>query len=205
MKYLALLLLLVSTAASADIFRPWAPDERRTDYIGAAADTKPTANVKRGAKAVEYDTNKTYRWTGREDQGASTDWKELYEGVTLGTRLAGERNEDSTTGTDYLSTSSECKPTGTVDLSAGSGTIYNGPAIVEWLWVTTTPGTAASSIDDGSTAKVELPVSLAVGMYPIRGTVFCDSLKYTRGASGTGKFNACYRPLDASQVTWACP
>lgn len=125
--------------------------------------------------------------------------------MTLTRAISGERNPSSETGLDYLSTSAECKPTGTVDLAGGSGTIYNGPAIVEWLWVTTTPGTAASSIDDGSTAKVELPVSLAVGMYPIRGTVFCDSLKYTRGASGTGKFNACYRPLDASQVTWACP
>lgn len=120
-------------------------------------------------------------------------------------RGAGERNPSSTTGTDYASTSAECKPTGEIDLASGSGTIYNGPAILQWLWVTTTPGTAASSIDDASTAKIGLPVSLAVGMYPVTGTVFCTSLKYTRGASATGKFNACYRPLDADQVTWACP
>lgn len=206
MKHLALLLLLLaSTAASADIFQPWAREEMRTDYIGAAADDKPITNVKRGSKAVEYDTNKTYRWAGDENRGASTDWKELYEGVTLGTRQAGERNEDSTTGTDYMSTSAECKPSGEIDISAGSGTIYNGPAVVQWVQVSTTPGTAASSIDDNATAKIPLPVSFPVGVYSVSGAVFCTSLKYTRGASATGKINVCYRPLDSGQVTWACP
>jgi len=120
-------------------------------------------------------------------------------------RLAGERNEASTTGTDYASTSAECKPSGEIDLASGSGTIYNGPAILQWLQITTTPGTAASSIDDASTAKIPLPVSYPVNVYPFSGAVFCTSLKYTRGASATGKFSACYRPLDATQVTWACP
>ena len=120
-------------------------------------------------------------------------------------RQAGERNEDSTTGTDYMSTSAECKPSGEIDISAGSGIIYNGPAVVQWVQVSTTPGTAASSIDDASTAKIPLPVSYPVNVYSFAGTVFCTSLKYTRGASGTGKFNVCYRPLDSTQVTWACP
>lgn len=120
-------------------------------------------------------------------------------------RGAGERNPSSTTGTDYTSVSPECKPTGEIDLSSGSGTIYNGPAILQWLQITTTPGTAASSIDDASTAKIPLPVSYPVNVYPFAGAVFCSSLKYTRGASATGKFNACYRPLDSSQVTWLCP
>lgn len=199
MKHLALLLLLLaSTAASADIFRPWAPEERRTDYIGAAADTKPTSNVKRGSKAVEYDTNKTYRWTGREDQGASTDWKELYEGVTLGTRLAGERNEDSTTGTDYLSTSEECKTSAIIDLATdASTTVYNGPAILNWAYLSVTIGTEAATIDDNATAKIPLPVSLAVGVHPFKGARFDTSLVVNPGTNSTGTLTLCYRPLDA--------
>lgn len=120
-------------------------------------------------------------------------------------RGAGERIEDSTTGTDYLSTSPECKPSGEIDLSSGSGTIYAGPAIVQWLQISTTPGTAASSIDDNTTAKIPLPVSYPVNVYPVAGTVFCTSLKYTRGASATGKFNVCYRPIDPTKVSWMCP
>lgn len=125
--------------------------------------------------------------------------------MTLARAIAGERNTASTTGTDYLSTSAECKPSGEIDISAGSGTIYNGPAIVQWVQVSTTPGTAASSIDDASTAKIPLPVSFPVGVYSFSGAVFCTSLKYTKGASATGKMNVCYRPLDSTQVAWACP
>lgn len=201
MKYLALLLLLVSTAASADIFRPWAPDERRTDYIGAAADTKPTANVKRGAKAVEYDTNKTYRWTGREDQGASTDWKELYEGVTLGTTTAGERNEDSTTGTDYTSTSAECWPV-TVNTADNSTTVYNGPAVLEYVYVNTALSAATVLLVDGATTKITLPASMAAGSSPrIPGTMFRTSLVVDPDDASTGNITVCFRPLDADS-TW---
>ena len=132
-------------------------------------------------------------------------WPALAINVWQDSAAAGERNIDSSTGTDYLSTSAECKPSGEIDLSSGSGTIYNGPAIVQWVQVSTTPGTAASSIDDASTAKIPLPVSYPVNVYSFAGTVFCTSLKYTRGATRTGKFNVCYRPLDSTQVTWACP
>ena len=76
---------------------------------------------------------------------------------------------------------------------------------MQWVQVSTTPGTAASSIDDNASAKIPLPVSFPVGVYPVTGAVFCTSLKYTRGASATGKMNVCYRPLDSAQVTWACP
>lgn len=197
MKYLALLLLLVSTAASADIFRPWAPDERRTDYIGAAADTKPTANVKRGAKAVEYDTNKTYRWTGREDQGASTDWKELYEGVTLGTRMAGERNEDSTTGTDYINAGLETK-CDTVDVETNSTTVYNGPARLYYYYVNTALSANTNIFKDNATSKFTLAQSLAVGSdktFP--GARFDTSLVFDPDDAATGNITVCYAPLDA--------
>lgn len=174
-------------------------------FVGLAADTKPVSGVHPGARFMETDTNNLYIWNGPDNGGTSSNWIEHYEAVTQGTATAGERIEDSTTGTDYLSTSPECKPSGEIDLSSGSGTIYAGPAIVQWLQISTTPGTAASSIDDNTTAKIPLPVSYPVNVYPVAGTVFCTSLKYTRGASATGKFNVCYRPIDPTKVSWMCP
>lgn len=122
--------------------------------------------------------------------------------VTMARAWAGERNITSTTGTDYLSVSTECKPSGEIDLSSGSTTVYNGPAILCGYIITTTPGTAASTIDDGATAKIPLPVSFPVNSYSAHGSIFATSLKLTRGASATGKLVLMYRPLDSTQVTW---
>lgn len=198
MKYLALLLLLVSTAASADIFRPWAREEMRTDYIGAAADDKPITNVKRGSKILEYDTGKAYRWKGSEERGATTDWYEVYDPVSLGTRLASERNEDSTTGTDYLSVSPECKMSATIDLATdASTTVYPGPALLCNVWLSTTIGTEAATIDDNATAKITLPVSLTVGSHNFHGARFDTSLILNPGTNSTGTIMLEYRPMDA--------
>lgn len=203
MKYLALLLLLASSAASADAFQPWVRRDQRQDYIGAAADSKPITNVKRGAKMLEYDTGKSYRWKGSEERGATTDWYELYDPVSLGTRLAGERNEDSTTGTDYLSVSEECKTSAIIDLATdASTTVYNGPAILNWAYLSVTIGTEAATIDDNTTAKLNLPVSLAVGVHPFTGARFDTSLVVNPGTNSTGTLTLCYRPLDSSQVTY---
>lgn len=116
-------------------------------------------------------------------------------------RKAGERNITSTTGTDYMATSLECKPSGEIDLASGSTTVYNGPAILCGYIITVTPGTAASSIDDNSTAKIPLPVSFPVNSYSAHGAIFATSLKLTRGASATGKLVLMYHPLDTS-VAW---
>lgn len=203
MKYLALLLLLASSAASADAFQPWVRRDQRQDYIGAAADSKPIANVKRGAKLLEYDTGKAYRWKGSEERGATTDWYELYDPVSLGTRGAGERNEDSTTGTDYLSTSPECSMSSTVDLSTdASTTVYNGPALLCGVWLSTTIGTEAATIDNNTTAKITLPVSMPVNVYNFLGARFDTSLILNPGTNSTGTIMLLYRPLDSSQVTY---
>ncbi len=202
MKYLALLLLLVSTAASADIFRPWAREEMRTDYIGAAADDKPITNVKRGSKILEYDTGKAYRWKGSEERGATTDWYEVYDPVSLGTRLASERNEDSTTGTDYLSVSPECKMSATIDLATdASTTVYPGPALLCNVWLSTTIGTEAATIDDNATAKITLPVAWPVNEYHVEGAIFETSIIVNPADTTTGTLQLRYRPLD-TEVTW---
>jgi len=113
-------------------------------------------------------------------------------------KMAGERNAGSTTGTDYLSISQECRPSGEIDFAAGSATIYGGPAILCGYIIITTPGTAASTIDDASSAKIPMPVSFPVGSYDAHGAIFFTSIKLTRGASGTGKAVFMYRPLDIS-------
>lgn len=197
MKLRALLLLAalaLASAADAAVVR----GEGHYTYFGLAADTKPVS-AQAGDRFIETDRQ------GREYVYTGSAWVRTPKSVISDGAGAGERNESSSTGTDYTSVSPECKPSGEIDISAGSGTIYNGPAIVQWVQVSTTPGTAASTIDDNATAKIPLPVSFPVGVYPLSGTVFCTSLKYTRGASATGKMNVCYRPLDSTQVTWACP
>jgi len=118
-------------------------------------------------------------------------------------RQAGERNEDSTTGTDYMSTSEECKTSAIIDLSSdASTTVYNGPAILNWAYLSVTIGTEAATIDDNTTAKLNLPVSLAVGVHPFKGARFDTSLVVNPGTTSTGTLTLCYRPLDSSQVTY---
>lgn len=171
-------------------------------FIGLSSDTKPTLGVHSGAQFLETNTNKLWLWKNTSDQGAAGDWVENYQAVTMGTAQAGERNIGSTTGTDYVAALSECKSSGEIDLASGSGTIYPGPALICGFMISTTPGTAASSIDDNVTAKIPLPVSFPVNVYPGFGTIISTSLKYTRGSgTGTGKFVVWYHPL-GDVVTW---
>lgn len=171
-------------------------------FIGASSDTKPTLGVHAGARFLESNTNKVWLWKASTDQGVVGDWVDNNEPVSLATRLAGERKEDSLTGADYIAVMAECKSSGEIDLAAGSGTIYAGPALICGFMISTTPGTAASSLDDNTTAKIPLPISLPVNVYPAFGTIVATSLKYTRGASGTGKFVVWYKPLDGARVNW---
>lgn len=118
---------------------------------------------------------------------------------------AGERNEDSTTGTDYQSTSQECLPT-TVDTSTDSTTVYNGPAIVQYVYVNTVLSAHTVLLVDNATTKITLPASMAAGSSPnIAGTTFRTSLIVDPDNSSTGNITVCYRPLDTSgtrAVTW---
>lgn len=115
--------------------------------------------------------------------------------------ISGERNPGSTTGTDYLSTSAECWPV-TVDTSTDSTTVYNGPAVVQYVYVNTVLSAHTVLLVDGATTKITLPASLAAGSSPnIAGTMFRTSLVVDPDNASTGNITVCFRPLDAGS-TW---
>ena len=117
-------------------------------------------------------------------------------------RGAGERNEDSTTGTDYMSTSGECKAT-TFDTSTNSSTEYNGPALLEWIYVNTVLSAHTVVIKDNTTAKITLPASMAAGSYlPVPGMRFDTNFTVDPDDSSTGNITYCIRPLDSGQVSF---
>lgn len=202
MKILLLLCLLVaSLGAQAEVVT--IQGSSPPIYLGAAVDTKPISGVKVGATFIETDTNNVYKWTGSEQRGTVADWDELYEGVTLGTKIAGERNEDSTTGSDTLATSRECASSGAIDLSTNaSTTVYNGPAILCGIVLSVTVGTAAATIDDSATVRYPVPVALPIGPHEGFGTIFETTLVVNPDDSSTGTLYVYFRPLDAG-VTWA--
>ena len=115
---------------------------------------------------------------------------------------AGERNEDSTTGTDYVSTSPECGMSAEINLATdASTTVYNGPAILCGYTLSVTVGTEAATIDDNTTAKITLPISWPVNYYGPMGKIFETSLVVNPGTNSTGTLQLDYRPLDADN-TW---
>lgn len=171
-------------------------------FVGLAADTKPVSGVHPGARFMETDTNNLYIWNGPDNGGTSSNWIEHYEAVTQGTATAGERIEDSTTGTDYVSTSPECGMSAEINLATdASTTVYNGPAILCGYTLSVTIGTAAATIDDNTTAKMTLPVSWPVGYYGPMGAIFETSLVVNPADTSTGTLQLYYRPLDADN-TW---
>jgi hypothetical protein len=114
---------------------------------------------------------------------------------------AGERNEGSTTGTDYMAMSEETK-CDTVDTSVDSTTVYNGPAILSYIYVNTGLSAHTVVISDNATAKFTLPASLAAGSERSpRGAQFRTSLVVDPDNASTGNITVCYRPLDA-EVNW---
>lgn len=190
---LALLALAaVSGVASAAVVR----GEGHYTYFGLAADTKPVS-AQAGDRFIETDRQ------GREYVYTGSAWVRTPQSVTSDGAGAGERAEDSETGTDYLSVSEECKTSAIIDLATdASTTVYNGPAILNWAYLSVTIGTEAATIDDNTTAKLNLPVSLAVGVHPFTGARFDTSLVVNPGTNSTGTLTLCYRPLDSSQVTY---
>lgn len=121
----------------------------------------------------------------------------------LSRAIAGERNPSSDTGTDYLSVSPECKMSATIDLSTdASTTVYPGPALLCNVWLSTTVGTEAATIDDNTTAKITLPLALPIGSHQFNGARFDTSLVLNPGTTSTGTIMLEYRPLDSYQVTY---
>ncbi len=114
-------------------------------------------------------------------------------------RGAGERNTSSTTGTDYTSVSNECKMSATIDLATdASTTVHPGPALLCGVWLSTTIGTEAATIDDNTTARITLPVSMPVKDYDFLGARFDTSLVLNPGTNSTGIIMLLYRPMDAT-------
>lgn len=204
MKYLLPLLALIASCdpAYADVFRPWGPQTQ--EYSGTSSAVKPTNNQKAGAIFRETDTFRQYRYTGDPDQGTSADWVHLPEEVTLGTAQAGERAEDSTTGTDYTTTAGEWAVKAVAyngDLAAR--TIYNGPCLIAGIQVTTAMSANASQIESGGTSVYPIAASTAAGMYPFPGpAIFETDCVWDPGSLSAGAINVWYRPLGAG-VTWA--
>lgn len=112
-------------------------------------------------------------------------------------RGAGERNPSSTTGTDYASVSRECDPQDAINLATDASTTYTGPIILCGYSLTVTVGTEAATIDDNTTAKVDLPVSWPIGNYPNLDLLFRTSLVVNPGTNSTGTLRVWTRPGDA--------
>lgn len=121
---------------------------------------------------------------------------------TLMRALAGERNEDSTTGTDYLTVSSECKPSAAIDLSTNaSTTVYPGPAVLCGVDVVVTVGVAAATIDDNATMKYTAGIGIPVGSHDGFGAILATSLVVNPDDASTGTIIVYYHPLDPL-VVW---
>lgn len=82
----ASLIFLFSSVQAAVLSVP----AQRPTYIGTSSDTKPVRGVQPGSRFLETDTNITYVWKNSSSSGASTDWVQFGNGVSLQTLVAGE-------------------------------------------------------------------------------------------------------------------
>lgn len=111
-------------------------------------------------------------------------------------RLAGEREEGSTTGDDHIVAAEEWEAT-VIDLSSGDQTIYDGAAICGGIYVNTVLSAHAVSVADNATNKMTLPASLAAGSERgARPWKAYTSLKVLPNASSTGSITVFWRVLD---------
>ena len=111
-------------------------------------------------------------------------------------RLAGERNEESTSGVDHVAVAEEWEAT-VVDLTVDAGaTIWDGPAICGGIWLPAALSAQTVEIADNATTKITLPASLAAGPYNWRPWKAYTNLKVVPNASSTGSMVVFWRPLD---------
>ncbi len=128
---------------------------------------------------------------------------DTYLAVGQETKTSGERNEESTTGADYVCIAEEGAMSSEIDLSGNSSTtVWPGPALLLGIWVETTIATEAVTIDDNTTARLTVPIALPIGYHNLGGVIFESNLTVNPGDGSTGKIRLKYRPLDPS-VTWA--
>lgn len=137
--------------------------------------------------------------------------------MTLARAIAGERNESSTTGTDFTSTAAEWKSATVQTNATGDVTVYNGPAIVKSIRVrnTTDAGVATTNtagiilVKDGATVKDGAAAGKTPGstIYDgadgtqFRTSVVLNFASASDNPSSSGKVEVLYRPA-SPDVTW---
>lgn len=120
-----------------------------------------------------------------------------YQMVGIDHRMAGDRQEEDTTGLDHKAVAEEWEAT-VIDLSGGDQTVYDGPAICGGVYVNSVLSAHTVSIADNATNKMALVASLAAGSeVGIRPWKAYTSLKVLPNASSTGSITVFWRVLDA--------
>jgi hypothetical protein len=96
-----------------------------------------------------------------------------------------------------LAVHNECLYATSGVLTANTVTIYNGPCILFGIYVNVAISAHITTIDDGSTVVLSLPISAAVGaMYTFPGIRFETSLICNPDdATTTGELTFAYRPI----------
>ena len=136
--------------------------------------------------------------------------------ISLGTNLAGERNQSSTTGTGYFSIASEWLPVKINTNATGDVVVYNGPCLVKIVRVRATTDAGAATTNTAGIILVKNGTSVidgaASGKTPgyviydgLDGTMFRTSfiLNFASGLdnpASDGKIECLIRPLDNSTV-----
>lgn len=127
---------------------------------------------------------------------------DTYLAVGLETKIAGERNEDESTGKDYTSIAEEYEAT-LVSLVDDSTTVYTGPCIFAGFVVNgaALTGSAVNLIKDGSTNKFSFGnlAANALQIYPA--SRFFTSLVIDPVNDATGSITVFWRPMDPTN-TW---
>lgn len=158
-------------------------------YAGLSSDAKPTAStVPVGSKFWESDTDDTYECSGSSWVKTQVDLR----------KLAGERNESSQTGADYLSVSAEYDVISMAyNDSAAARTVYNGPCMVAGFEVTTAMSAHASSLQDNAVSKYPIPASRGAGFYTFPAPIkFYTDCIWAPGSLSAGAIIVWFKPLD---------
>lgn len=127
---------------------------------------------------------------------------DTYLAVGLETKIAGERNEDESTGKDYTSTAAEWEAT-VVDLANDSTTVYTGPCLCGGVWVNgaNLTGSAVHLLKDNTTNKlsfsnVNANTNLGFPAFRCQTSLVVDPVN-----DATGTITVFWRPMDPTN-TW---
>jgi hypothetical protein len=118
--------------------------------------------------------------------------------------IAGERQQQSTTGADHLAVASEWA----TKLMAWNGslaarTIYDGPCLVAGFEVFAAMSAHASDFEDNGVSRYPIPASRGVGTYTFPGPIIFEfNAIWDPGSLTGGQILVFYRPL-APNVKWA--